>query len=502
MAKQKIKIPLASSYNTRGQTAYANSITNDIDQRKVNSYYEKISNAVTGRVTLYLCKRPGAVNYPSAYGNAASIPYLIVPVGNQALGTEWVFSRDGNDTEASNISGSNTISTNSSYYPTYVDKTTISGTETVVLQLRHINGFTKQLFYFASSINSWTQITDADFVDLIHMGKMEHIDGYALQMTSNSRIYNSDLNSLANWDASAFITKQMQQDVAGGLAKLGKIILSFGGSTVEGFFNAGNPSGSPLQRIPELNERIGLSGMSGYRQSGGLGIRNYYCVLKNRLYFIGNSGYGDSGNNQSLYMFDGSRYENVSNAAVEKILGSAAVYDINTVSFLGQSAIAISLSDPNDTPQTWMMFFPELNEWFEWNSTQFQPTNSGSTFIGIGDGSLGATVYYFSQNNNYVDGVSAAIPVAHQFRIPDENGERKFMNEFGLVADTDTTSGNVVSVQFSDDDEVSWSTARNIDMGQQRKLLFRGGSFYKRSVRLTHSHNSPCRMQEFIARVD
>ena len=80
---------------------------------------------------------------------------------------------------------------------------------------------------------------------------MEFMDGYAFVLDNTLKaIYNSDLNSLANWTAANYIVKQIQQDEGRGLAKFGKLILAFGWETMEAFANAGNPTGSPLVSVP------------------------------------------------------------------------------------------------------------------------------------------------------------------------------------------------------------------------------------------------------------
>src|ERR1044071_2838129 len=58
MYKPNLFLPLASSYNERGAQGYTTTITNSIDQRKINCFYEITKNSVTGQGKLDLVKRP------------------------------------------------------------------------------------------------------------------------------------------------------------------------------------------------------------------------------------------------------------------------------------------------------------------------------------------------------------------------------------------------------------------------------------------------------------
>ena len=60
--KPNLVIPLANTYNERGIAGSTNTITNSIDQRKVNCVYDNSANHVTGSQTLRMVKRPGVTS--------------------------------------------------------------------------------------------------------------------------------------------------------------------------------------------------------------------------------------------------------------------------------------------------------------------------------------------------------------------------------------------------------------------------------------------------------
>jgi hypothetical protein len=170
--------------------------------------------------------------------------------------------------------------------PQFIDKTLISGVETVVVGFNQTVGTFTQRTFYASAIGSWTEITDADYTANALRGKMEHLDGFAFQLTSANKIVNSDLNSLSSWTATNYTTKQIQQDEPAGLAKFKNMILAFGNSSVEGFYNAGYATASPLESIKQIACGIGL-GVAAPFNKGGVGTRHYYTTLGDKMYFVG-----------------------------------------------------------------------------------------------------------------------------------------------------------------------------------------------------------------------
>lgn len=502
--KPNLVLPLVPSYNERGANGFAATVTNSLDQRRINCCFELVLNSITGKPTVYLSKRPGFSDIGVTVGSASDIPYLAIAVGDGDTqnGNVWVFAKNGNITRASNASGANTILNNASYYPTYVDKTAISGTETVVIQLStQIHNTSAHKVYYASAINSWTEITDADFTALLHAGKMEHLNGFALQMATNGKIYNSDLNSLSSWSATNYITKDAQQDIAAGLAKCGDLILAFGGATVEAFYNAGNAAGSPLERVRQFNARVGMGSTAGHDVGASGALHHYYATLGPNIYFVG-SEYSGVGTSQSAYVFNGSRFEKVSTPSIDKILSSRTVYSVSAMSFLGRQAVAFQLVSPSTSdPQRWLMFFPEWREWSEWTSTFAQPVNDGIRHhIGIaGTGSSDAVGTIFG-SDVWIDGSSDSYSMVVQFSFPKDGPHRKFMDVAGVIGDT-SRSASSLTLETSDDDGQNWATGRTIDMTSAKKNLYRLGTYRERQVRLTHSGSVDCRLESFFARV-
>lgn len=495
MAKKKpgslepnIRLPLAASYNTRGVAAYTNTVTNALDQRKINSFYEPITNHLTGGTTLYLVKRPGVADVITYNGSASQVSYL-ASLAPGATINRWLFSVLTDDVRASTSATTTTIVTASGYTPTYVDRTSISGTDTLVLQI--VNGSFDHRVWFSSDIATFTEITDSEFTGLTHTGKMEFMDGhaYALDRATN-RLHNSDVNSLANWGAASYITKNIKQDRSNGLMRWKNQIIACGDMTSEVFVNPGtNPSGSPLVPVKQAASKFGLS--SAILKAGAT---HYYTTIADKLYFLGSvseEGWA------VLAMYDGANFHHVSNPAIDKVLREIGAYAVNAVEFNGQVAVAIQVTAPTASTQRAFLYFPRWNEWFEWTSTIFSTVNGGGRFIGIVEPHH---LFAFNNTDNWQDdGVNYTF--THQFALPKDGSHRKSMIFCGVDGDTARSALNL-DVQFSDDDGQNWSTARTIDMTKDQKVLHRCNTYRTRQVRLSHAGNLEVRLESFFARVE
>jgi len=491
-------LPLAHSYNERGVQGYTHAVTNSEDQRKVNCMYEPVKNAMTGKGTLTLSKRPGVTVDAGTYGTSPQTSYLINDSYHLGIVSHAVFNKLGNDSQVS-VSGvaDEVILSSAVYYPAFVDLTALTNVQNVVVQLRRNDGIlTVQRLYFNTALGvstsvAWTEITDPEAIGFFHVGKAEHLDGYMFIMSDVNIIWNSDLNSVANWTITSFIAKQIRQDFAIGLARLKNQLLAFGRETVEVFYNAGGTTGSPLGRLAHLHNKIGLVDTA---VNGGT---HYYCTVGGRLYFVGRRAGGQE--SIGVFTFNGSEFEKVSTPYIDKILSekTASIYSVNAVGHHGQIGVAICLTAPGASPQQSLIFYPDWKEWFEWNSTVFSPVNDRGFHLGVASQNK---LYTFDATDNWQD-AGTSYPLSTQFRLPSNGGNRNFMIMYGVDADTDT-SANDLTVEFSDNDCASFYTVGTIDQTRDRKMLFRGGSFRKRHVRLGNTNARPTRIHNFLARIE
>lgn len=492
-----VTLPLATSVTERGVAGFTHSVTNSEDQRKLNCMYEPVKNPLTGKGSLDLVKRPGVSINASTFGSSSQASYLLIAGKNASItGNPMVFStiNAGADITASIVGQTTTLAAaTAGYLPWCADKTKLSGSEYIVLQARNSTGGVQRVFYSNDASNvTWAEITDADFTALVHRGKMEHLDGFAFILDHINAISNSDSNSLANWTAGNFITKSIRQDFPVGLARLKNQLLAFCSNTVEMFYNANNGVGSPLGRITQLSQDIGLVDTA----TGGV---NYYATIVDKIYFVGRKAGGLA--SIGVFAYDGNNFDKVSSVYVDKILNqkAASIYSVFSFAFMGQEAVAVNYTSPDSTSHRWLMFFHEWKEWFEWSSDIFSPTNSGAWFLGISSGNK-HRVYEFTASDNWQDNATS-YQWFTQFRLPSNGSSRNVLNMYGVDADT-ARSANDLTVEISRDDCQTFETLGTIDLTQDRKVLFRGGAFRKAHIRLGNTNAVETRLHNFVARVN
>lgn len=103
--------------------------------------------------------------------------------------------------------------------------------------------------YVFTSNAAGTKIVDVDF-PTPHLPFPIFIDGYLfLAKKDTGDIYNCDLNTPATWTAGSFISSELYPDDVKALVKIDNYMLAVGASGCEYFYDAANPTASPMARV-------------------------------------------------------------------------------------------------------------------------------------------------------------------------------------------------------------------------------------------------------------
>ena len=493
-----VRIPLSGAYNTRfaesGVSASSSGVVGigivgvmvvgrttaaaDKDQRYINCYPITVKNDITQQVTPYLIKRPGfQASITPASGNAANDVHVWVGNANKLI-TSF-------GTTNSTIYDSTTSLGNITGACTGITETILSGTANLAFTSSDNTGW-----YYAAS-GTLTKISDGDFpgnASRTLAGTFAHMDGYAFVMDSTGRIYNSDVNSLTAWTANSFTTANLNPDSGVGCVKHRNHIIAFGAESYEVFYNAGNTAGSPLGRRDEASRKIGLVNAKSV------------CTIEDNLAFVGTSALGGL----AVYVLDGFSPIRVSTPEIEAqlVLTTASNVSISACKWMGRTLIAVCIGSGT------YVYCIEEKAWHEWSSQtplwhRMSGSSSGVVYVtyAVSTASTLGKVYIVNPSNFVFQDDSVSYTASFQSSLIDNgNTDRKTMDELVVVADT-TTSSSTLSISFSDDDYVTWSTPRTIDLSSDRKKLPRCGAFRRRSVKLSHSSNTSMRIQALDAKI-
>lgn len=482
------RIPLLGSLTNRN--ANPNSFTAK-DQRFENCYPEINKNPVTGKATAYLYKRLGTAHSAAAGGSYVGGSGACVWNTNSS-GSIGVFPfLDGANLKLYS-SAAALIGTQAGIVGTgaFVNETLISGVSNLtVLAAKSSDNRTHA--WFLPESGGFTEITDGDFppnqgTPLTIVGDFAHMDGYAFVMDSLGQIWNSDLNSLANWTAASMIPANSYPDGGSGVVRTGDYIAALGLNSIEFYRNGGNPSGSPLSRVPGATKRIRCV------QAATPGFRT--CLnVGDDVFFVG--GPADSGS-FGVYKLNGlSEPVKISTPAVDKLIDQAM-----TASFAG-SFVMHGMTHLMVTISTTYSLCLCLDTGIWWYFIPAAAYSFGSA--------LGITgVAYFTNSVTAGKGVYSANPASPVFQddsvtftrtIQTENidfgtNNRKFVNAIDFIGDTQTVSGNE-AISISYDDFANFGSVGNIDFSTASRRLTGFGSGSRFSIKISGAINAPSRLE-------
>jgi len=298
------------------------------------------------------------------------------------------------------------------------------------------------------------------------------LDGYLFMIKDGtSDIYNSELNNPLSWVPGDFITAEMLPDTLIRISRLSNYLIAFGSASVEYFFDAGNASGSPLQRNDTPVKSVGYL--------------NGFATHANKIYFIGQS----ATTSPELYVLEDFKIDVVENPMLRRYIQKDTEFTASIVSNGGHTFYVLTLTGVTFALDT------DSKVWVRWGyQSESTLPIAFSTIIPI-DGSGHCSVFalegkdgmFFFNPAVYQDS-STNFPVVCQTpKQRFDSMHEKFMSRLIVLADR--TTGNL-DVSWSDDDYATYTTARTVDLSLKQPKLDRLGAFVARAFKFSFTNNS------------
>jgi len=325
-------------------------------------------------------------------------------------------------------------------------------------------------------------IYDADFPSNT-VGQPAFLNGRMYIMDVQRRIHASDINSITSWSSSQFITADPQIGYGTGCMEVGGKIVAFGSSGFEMFYDAGNPSGSQLNRIVGSVRSVG-------RKIEETGIRPEITAKKveHNLYWVSPS--------LELWALNGGEPAKISPHGLDRL----QVSDIlGWFRLHGQLCIVVRHYDSGPFGNPVLVYFTETNLWSEWTFKNNSGTNAFGdfdyTYSGdIGCGDMENTKFYTCNRGGWQDEGTTPEQLIQIGPLDFNTRKRKWFLTLELLGDKRGTSGNT-AISWSDDDGKTFSTAKNVDMSTNRAIIHLGKIARRRTFRITDSVNASLRLQ-------
>jgi len=459
-------------------------VTNNKDQRFVNCFTETVTNPFTGQKTRYLVKRPGfAASGLTPQAGSIGNEILIWTGASSKIISAFGATHSSIYDSATQLATNNADTTKITGLARSITETDLSGTATITI------ASTDSTAWYYQTAGTVTKIADADFpgnAGFTTVGGIAHMDGFAFIMDTRGRIWNSDVNSVTAWTSTSFISANSYPDAGRGVIRLGTYIVAFGSDSVQFFRNAGNISGSPLERVEPMTLKIGCISSDAITEVTGT------------IFWAGSGPQGGI----AIYTHNGSTAQRISVPEVESALLLAGTSNISLAAtkFYGRSFVLVQASTLT------YAYCIEEQAWHEWASTtplwyKSAGVSSGTQVTyAISKSSTSGKIYIINPAAlTFQDDGVAFFAIAQLARIG-EPYQLTTWDEINIDGDTEPIS-SIVSISASDNDYVSSSVLGTIDLNVVPRLpLRRMGSAFQRSWILTNSTNSPMRIKDLVGR--
>lgn len=329
--------------------------------------------------------------------------------------------------------------------------------------------------YYVSTSDVSTEITDGDFP----AGAITPVslDGYVFILKSGTdEIYNSDVDDPTSWDPASFLSAEMYPDNLVALARQANYVVGFGSFSTEFFYDNANASGSPLRRQDSVAAKVGLA------------ARDSIAQVDKRLIFVGQTRTGDPG----VWIFDSLTPTEVSDEYINRILANEGSNLASATGWIashkGHTLYILNLNSRTivyDMDQkVW------VGDWSIYNAGnhavlpfKYATEGANNTLMVLHntDGKM-----YKLDPTLYQDTAGAILCWIVTMRY--DLGTTRWKRMFRVELVSDRQSSGTCTLEFSDDDYQTWSTARTLDL-TIRPYTKAAGVFRRRAFRIKHTAN-------------
>ena len=341
-------------------------------------------------------------------------------------------------------------------------------------------------------------------------------------MDEDGLIYGSDLNAPTFTDALNVIEAEREPDPGLYLGKMLDQVVAFGTKTIEFFYDAANPTGSPLSRRSDVSYRIGSIDPTSFYNSS------------NVIYFIAS----DVSGSLSFYKMENFQMQKLSNPTIDSAFDNAVITNSNQLVVSGALAqghlfILLTEMDASGTdfdPQrtfcfdatmgTWTTFKTDILDITEFPVVFWSERLRGDIRFGTGIFSNGDIIKFKTDGThtdefnpseyfepNYIEtsyyseaGDGSSVGVDFTIRTGEfDNGHQnnKVQHKLTIVGGiTRNSSGtDPLLVRWTDDHYNTFSSDRSVTMSKQNYKVARGGIFNRRAYELSYSGTDKLRLE-------
>lgn len=306
------------------------------------------------------------------------------------------------------------------------------------------------------------------------------LDGAGYILDANDRIYGTNTGGLSTWNALNFIGVTGDNDAGVALSQQLNYVVAFKDTSIEFYYNAGNPTGTPLARNDSAkNSTVGCGSARSIYNYGGTLIWQYKT----------NTG------GKGFAIMENLQVKVISTPSVERML----VDSDKCISFgftsNGHTYYCAYIPSRNVT----MVYDINESEWYEWTYADghmpFLGTvlyQSSQYLIHESNGKTYNTSIEATGDEIVEDVFTVIVSDIVTSRYDRNTVVMKQCARIELVSDVIPTG--VIRVRYSDDDYVTWSDWYDVPLLDYVNFITRLGSFRRRAFWLRFSGTTPFRL--------
>lgn len=253
-SNQTKMVPLVAKWDSRGQYSLEDGIAPDSFMR--NAIAEVVKDSANGDVISHAYKRDGSIPFSATFPDAVTGVHLFPDkLSFIATTTANAYKIDLAGATSTTFPGLGDTEP-----PHWTDYLYDNGTRAVVY------GTSTGNIYLYDGVNPPAVVTTGKYDPVF-------LDGYVFARDNAGNIWNSALNDPTNWPASNFIQSESYPDGISRISRVSSYIVALGDGSIEFYYDAANPTGSPLSLYQGATQHIGYVG----------GVVEY----ENSLFFVG-----------------------------------------------------------------------------------------------------------------------------------------------------------------------------------------------------------------------
>jgi hypothetical protein len=339
-------------------------------------------------------------------------------------------------------------------------------------------------------------VTGATYVELVNATHgitegtryaegIAYLDNYAFICDIEGKLYNSNLSDIYTWTSTDFLTVGRVSDEKTFICQHKNNICVIGENSIEFFYNAGNPGGSPLAPREDV----------------------YYTNVGKTLYdkaysdneYVAFAATRTNNRQNGVYLIDNFALKKISTPDIDKFLTNVSESWSHIVHYQGRTLVIVQCKVygvAQVPPYRTLVYDLTTKLWTMWDHDgqgYMRILSVDNIYLVIEDVNSGYLVYVHLEPDLTTDEVptstsddvirSTIITAAWDGGIHENKICRKVSLE-GFRSNYDTNYDDIMQVSWKDDDYID-SDAREIDL-RTYPALYRCGSFRKRKFKLYH----------------